>query len=117
MPVATKPIYQTWFFVLFFKAHTPCTAGAWAQKIQHPSSGLTKEYVVLTEPAPSQRHLQKIAAGCTVDGVFVQPVAAVLDDSDRTKLNRVRVVVAEGRKHEVRSSRLGICWACRTAAC
>ena len=56
---------------------------------------------MLTEPAPSQRHLQKIAAGCTVDGVFVQPVAAVLDDSDRTKLNRVRVVVAEGRKHEV----------------
>lgn len=76
--------------------------GAWAQKVQHPSSGLTKEYVVLTEPAPSQRHLQKIAAGCTVDGVFVQPVAAVLDDSDRTKVNRVRVVVAEGRKHEVR---------------
>ena len=57
--------------------------------------------MVLTEPAPSQRHLQKIAAGCTVDGVFVQPLAAVLDDSDRTKLNRVRVVVAEGRKHEV----------------
>lgn len=64
---------------------------------------------MVTEPAPSQRHMQQIAAGCTVDGVFVKPVDVILDDSDRTKLNRVRVVVAEGRKHEVSLPKVGSC--------
>jgi hypothetical protein len=43
-------------------------------------------------PAPSLRQ---------VDGAHVEPVAVAIDDSDLTKPNRIRVVVAEGRNREV----------------
>ena len=68
----------------------------------HPSSGLTKEYSVTLSRKPSQGELEAIAAGCTMDGVFVQPLAVGRDDSDATKPTRVRIVVAEGRNREVR---------------
>ena len=41
-----------------------------------------------------------------VDGAHVQPVAVAVDDSDLTKPNRIRVVVAEGRNREVRVASL-----------
>ena len=50
-------------------------AGVWAQKVLHPSSGLTKEYVVTCSQEPSRRDLEKVAGGCEVDGAFVTPVA------------------------------------------
>ena len=31
--------------------------GDWAQKVTHPSSGLTKEYVVVTSTEPSKRQV------------------------------------------------------------
>lgn len=68
----------------------------------HPSSGITKEYVVTLNRQPRPQDLDTIAAGCTMDGVFVQPVAVIRDDTDPTRPNRVRVVVAEGRNREVR---------------
>ena len=36
-------------------------------------------------------------------GVQVVPVAVALDDSDPSKRNRVRIIVAEGRNREVRN--------------
>ena len=58
---------------------------------------------------PTPEGLEKIAAGCEMDGgapggtgrVFVQPVAVIRDDTDASKQTRVRVVVAEGRNREV----------------
>lgn len=73
----------------------------------HPSSGITKEYVVTLNRQPRPQDLEAIAAGCTMDGVFVQPVAVIRDDSDSSRPNRVRVVVAEGRNREVRRGRGG----------
>lgn len=46
-----------------------------------------------------------------MDGVFVQPVAVIRDDTDATKNNRVRVIVSEGRNREVRAR-----WAAGRAA-
>ncbi|KAL4433084.1 hypothetical protein ABPG77_006511 [Micractinium sp. CCAP 211/92] len=77
--------------------------GDWAHKVMHPSSGITKEYVVTLNRQPRPQDLDTIAAGCTMDGVFVQPVAVIRDDTDPTRPNRVRVVVAEGRNREVRN--------------
>jgi hypothetical protein len=76
-------------------------AGAWAQSVLHPSAGITKEYVVTCDTEPSRKQLEVIAAGCEVEGAFVQPlaVAPVVEAGQKP---RVRVVVAEGRKHEVR---------------
>lgn len=76
--------------------------GDWAQKVGHPSSGLTKEYSVTLSRRPGPLQLQKLAEGCEIDGTLVQPVAIGMDDSDPDKPNRIRVIVAEGRNREVR---------------
>lgn len=39
--------------------------------------------------------------GCLVEGVLVQPVAVAPDDTDPSKPERIRIVVAEGRNREV----------------
>ncbi|GFR51956.1 hypothetical protein Agub_g14478 [Astrephomene gubernaculifera] len=72
--------------------------GQWAQRVIHPSSGVTKEYVVgLGQPA-SRPQLRALAAGTEVAGTFISPLEVeVLGDP-----RRVRVVVQEGKKHEVR---------------
>ncbi|KAK9798576.1 hypothetical protein WJX73_000978 [Symbiochloris irregularis] len=73
--------------------------GPWAQSVQHPSSALTKEYVVTTTEPFTARQLDTIAAGCEVDGAFVAPASLSLVTDQRNKL---RIVVSEGRNREVR---------------
>lgn len=67
----------------------------------HPSSGITKEYSVTLDRKPRQAELEAMAGGCAMGGAFVQPVAVLRDDTDATKPNRVRIIVAEGRNREV----------------
>lgn len=72
--------------------------GHWAQKVIHPSADLTKEYVVMVDKAVKKGHLETVLAGAEVDGVHVAPEeVSVLEDS-----SKMRVVVSEGKKHEVR---------------
>lgn len=77
--------------------------GQWAQKVMHPSSGLTREYIATVDRPATRRHLQQVAEGTEVEGVHVTPVAVAIDGSNPADGNcRVRMVVSEGRKHEVR---------------
>ncbi|GAX75936.1 hypothetical protein CEUSTIGMA_g3379.t1 [Chlamydomonas eustigma] len=70
--------------------------GHWAQRVIHPSSNLTKEYIVMVDKVPKRHQLETLLAGAEVDGVHVSPVeVSVLEES--TKL---RITVAEGKKHE-----------------
>lgn len=78
-------------------ARTACT-GQWAQSVQHPSSGLTREYIVTTTAPLTAKQLDTIAAGCEVDGAFVRPKTLSLMAEHR---NKFRVVVSEGRNREV----------------
>ena len=79
--------------------------GDWAQAVQHPSSGLTKEYSVTLNRRPGKVELERLGQGYldVAAGVQVVPVAVALDDSDPSKRNRVRIIVAEGRNREVRN--------------
>jgi pseudouridine synthase len=77
--------------------------GDWAQAAQHPSSGLTNEYSVTLDARPGRAELEAMAAGCEVGGARVVPQAVALDDSDRAKTARIRVVLAGGRPREVRA--------------
>ena len=80
--------------------------GDWANRVAHPSSGVTREYVVTLARPPTRADLEAIAAGTDVDGVHVAPVAVVAPPKatgDPKSARRVRVVVAEGRHHEVRA--------------
>lgn len=76
--------------------------GNWAQAVQHPSSGITKEYSVTLNRRPGKAELEALAAGCDIDGMFVRPLAVAVDETDRTKPNRIRMVISEGRNREVR---------------
>lgn len=77
--------------------------GEFAQKISHPSSGLSKEYIATIDGAVNKRHLIAISEGTVVDGVRCIPDAVELlpQQPDKTR-PRLRIVVHEGRNHEVR---------------
>ena len=76
--------------------------GDWAQSIQHPSSELTKEYMVTLDKRPGKTQMEAMIAGCDIDGTQVIPVAVGIDDSDNSKTTRVRIIISEGRNREVR---------------
>ncbi|KAJ0704923.1 putative 23S rRNA pseudouridine(2605) synthase [Helianthus annuus] len=77
--------------------------GEFAQKISHPSSGLSKEYIATIDGPVHKRHLIAISEGTMVDGVRCIPDAVELlpQQPDKTR-PRLRIVVHEGRNHEVR---------------
>lgn len=79
--------------------------GDWAHAVQHPSSGLTKEYSVTLNKRPGKLDLERMSKGYMdkENGVQVVPIAVALDDSDLSKRNRIRIIVAEGRNREVRN--------------
>jgi pseudouridine synthase len=76
--------------------------GDWAQAVQHPSSGLTKEYSVTLNRRPSSKELDLLAGGCEIEGSHVAPIAVAIDDSDLSKIARIRIILAEGKNREVR---------------
>jgi pseudouridine synthase len=79
--------------------------GDWAHAVQHPSSGLTKEYSVTLNKRPGKTELERMSKGYydAEANAQVVPVAVAVDDSDPSKRNRVRIIVAEGRNREVRN--------------
>uniref|UniRef100_A0ACD5TUF2 Uncharacterized protein n=1 Tax=Avena sativa TaxID=4498 RepID=A0ACD5TUF2_AVESA len=77
--------------------------GEFAQKVAHPSSNITKEYVVTIDGAVHKKHLIAISEGTKIDGVKVVPDSVEpLDAQPDTKRTRLKIVVHEGRNHEVR---------------
>ncbi|CAL9236139.1 unnamed protein product [Arabidopsis halleri] len=77
--------------------------GDFAQKLSHPSSSLPKEYITTVVGDIHKRHLMAISEGTIVEGVHCVPDSVELmpkqHDIPRARL---RIVVHEGRNHEVR---------------
>ncbi|ESQ52592.1 hypothetical protein EUTSA_v10016747mg [Eutrema salsugineum] len=77
--------------------------GDFAQKLSHPSSSLPKEYITTVVGDVHKRHLMTISEGTIVEGVHCVPDSVELmpkqHDIPRARL---RIVVHEGRNHEVR---------------
>ncbi|TVU48359.1 hypothetical protein EJB05_07993, partial [Eragrostis curvula] len=77
--------------------------GDFAQKLAHPSSNVTKEYVVTINGAVHKKHLIAISEGTKIDGVKCVPdLVELLTAQSDTRKTRLRIVVHEGRNHEVR---------------
>ncbi|KAI8473740.1 MAG: pseudouridine synthase [Monoraphidium minutum] len=100
--------------------------GPWSNRLIHPSAGLTKEYLASVAAPPSQQQLAALRRGAQVEGVLCVPklaealppgaAAAALAAAGQPQRalgggggggggragGAVRVVVSEGRKHEVR---------------
>jgi len=77
--------------------------GDWANAVQHPSAGLTKEYNVTLNRRPKKFDIERMSQGYVENGTQVAPVAIALDDSDPSKPNRIKIIVSEGRNREVRN--------------
>ncbi|XP_074272765.1 putative ribosomal large subunit pseudouridine synthase SVR1, chloroplastic [Silene latifolia] len=77
--------------------------GDFAQRVSHPSSNLTKEYIATVVGDVHKRHLVALGQGTTIDGVHCTPeyVELLPRQPDKPK-DRLRIVVNEGRNHEVR---------------
>jgi len=71
--------------------------GHFAQKVIHPSSNITKEYVVKTAQEILPEHLETLSQGARVDERWVRPVSVA-----KVRKGTFRICVKEGRKHEVR---------------
>ncbi|MDN3504382.1 MAG: pseudouridine synthase [Rhabdochlamydiaceae bacterium] len=71
--------------------------GEFAQQLIHPSSNITKEYVVKTVQPIRNEQLKLIQKGQFIEGRFIKPVKVTQENQYTLK-----VTVQEGKKHEVR---------------
>ncbi len=71
--------------------------GDFANRVIHPSSNITKEYLVRTTAEITHEHLIALGAGCEVEGVFVKP-----NKVKKVRRNTFKITVSEGKKREVR---------------
>jgi 23S rRNA pseudouridine2605 synthase len=71
--------------------------GSFANRVIHPSSNISKEYIVKTPQEITPDHLEALTQGARVDDKWVRPRAV-----SKIRRGTFRIVVKEGRKHEVR---------------
>jgi 23S rRNA pseudouridine2605 synthase len=71
--------------------------GNFANKAIHPRSNIEKEYLASTNMFLTDTHLKQISRGVTIDGKKVVPVKV-----QKVRKNKVKIIVKEGKKHEVR---------------
>lgn len=71
--------------------------GFFAQDIIHPSKNILKEYIVKTNKEISDDHLRTMTAGTMIENVFIRPHLV-----EKVRKGTVRIVIGEGKKHEVR---------------
>jgi 23S rRNA pseudouridine2605 synthase len=71
--------------------------GHFANKVIHPSSNVSKEYLVKTNQEITDVHLKAISKGCRIENVHIRPVRVV-----KVRKGTLKVTVKEGKKREVR---------------
>ncbi|XP_052200281.1 putative ribosomal large subunit pseudouridine synthase SVR1, chloroplastic isoform X1 [Diospyros lotus] len=77
--------------------------GEFAQTLSHPSSKLSKEYIATIDGAVKKRHLVAISEGTVIQGIHCTPDSVeLLPQQPDISRPRLRIVVHEGRNHEVR---------------
>ncbi|EPP36117.1 Ribosomal large subunit pseudouridine synthase B [Chlamydia avium] len=71
--------------------------GEFANKIIHPSFGITKEYLLKVNRDVTGKNLQDLMEGAIIDGKRVRPVSV-----EKVRRGTIKIVVNEGKKHEIR---------------
>lgn len=74
--------------------------GEFAQRLIHPSGGVTKRYEIRLDRPVSSQELNAWTNGALVEGKWVKPVCVEMSP-DRGR-NWIRVTLREGRKRELR---------------
>jgi len=76
--------------------------GEFAQSLQHPSKGVTKEYEVLLNIAINDKQLRRWREGFEIEGRRVRPISVEVMQKEPAA-RWVCVVIGEGLKREVRT--------------
>jgi 23S rRNA pseudouridine2605 synthase len=71
--------------------------GHFANRVMHPSGGIQKEYIAKVDRDITHDDLVALSEGCRIEGALVRPVSV-----RKVRRSTIRVVVQEGRYHEVR---------------
>ena len=71
--------------------------GAFANQVIHPSYNHPKEYLAKTDQEITHEHLVALSEGMRIQNVFIKPVSV-----KKVRRGTVKIVVSEGKKHEVR---------------
>ncbi|MBI2811915.1 MAG: rRNA pseudouridine synthase [Candidatus Melainabacteria bacterium] len=71
--------------------------GHFANKVIHPSSNISKEYLVKTSQEITDVHLKDISKGSFIEDTWIKPVKV-----EKVRKGTLKVVVKEGKKREVR---------------
>jgi 23S rRNA pseudouridine2605 synthase len=71
--------------------------GHFANKVIHPSSNITKEYIVRTAQEITPEYLETLSQGARIDDKWVRPVSV-----SKVRRGTFKICLKEGRKHEVR---------------
>ncbi len=71
--------------------------GFFANKVIHPSSNISKEYLVKTTQEITDIHLKEISKGTYIEDTWIKPVRV-----EKVRKGTLKVVVKEGKKREVR---------------
>ena len=75
--------------------------GDLAHRLTHPRHGVPKEYLAEVDGSPTLRHLGKLKRGIRLDDGVAKALEASFAGRSRGR-GAVRLVIAEGRKREVR---------------
>ena len=71
--------------------------GHFSQKVIHPSSSITREYLAQSNKSIKAKHLKALEQGCDICGTFVKPVLVKQIDN-----RLVKIIVTEGKNREIR---------------
>jgi 23S rRNA pseudouridine2605 synthase len=71
--------------------------GLFANWMVHPSYQISKEYLVKSDQEITFEHLQALSEGVWIDNTHVRPLSV-----KKVRKGTVKIVVGEGKKHEVR---------------
>src|SRR5271170_1804517 len=71
--------------------------GHFTNKVIHPSSNISKEYLVKTSQEITDLHLKDISKGTYIESSWIKPVKV-----EKVRKGTLKVVVKEGKKREVR---------------
>ncbi|WP_201456382.1 pseudouridine synthase [Chlamydia sp. 17-3921] len=71
--------------------------GDFANKIIHPSFGITKEYLLKVNRDVIEKDLDALMQGTVIDGKHIRPVVV-----SKIRRGTIKIVVNEGKKHEIR---------------
>lgn len=71
--------------------------GEFANRVIHPSFGITKEYLLKVNRDVTGKNLQDLMEGAVIDGKRIRPVSV-----EKVRRGTIKIVVNEGKKHEIR---------------